>query len=209
MSGKPRDLDRGAAEAPTADLQTGTESSETLDAAFELLADPLRRDALDRLDGAEDGRLDLSTLAAAVASEASADDSTPEATWLDDGLADAEPAGDGWNGAELADGELADAELAGDGWNGAELADGDPADDPTAAGRGTDRTDPRSVVVELHHVHLPMLESHGVVAYDPEDRTVRYRERAWLTEWLDHVRCEAESDCAGPEEAGFRGDGSR
>lgn len=151
MSKEPIDAEREtvnatADDAPTADLRTGEESSEKLDAAFELLADPLRRDALARLDDVEDARLDLSTLAATVASsELSADDAASDAT-------------------------------------GASGTDDEQSDDG--------RSDVRSIALELHHVHLPKLESHGVVAYDPERRTVRYRERAWLNEWLEHVRRE-------------------
>lgn len=110
--------------APTADLLTGEARSEKLDAAFELLADPVRRDALVHLDETDERTLGLAALADAVA------------------------------------GERTDA--------------------------GED--DARSLTVELHHTHLPRLESHGVVAYDPESRTVRYRGREWLNEWLDHVR---------------------
>ena len=110
--------------APTADLLTGEARSEKLDAAFELLADPVRRDALAHLDETDKRTLGLAALADAVA------------------------------------GERTDA--------------------------GED--DARSLSIELHHRHLPRLESHGVVAYDPESRTVRYRSREWLDEWLDHVR---------------------
>ncbi|WP_435177984.1 DUF7344 domain-containing protein [Halorussus sp. AFM4] len=109
---------------PTADLRTGEAASEKLDAAFELLADPVRRDALARLDDADGGALGLAPLADAVAAERSGDDGV----------------------------------------------------------------DARSLAVELHHSHLPKLESHGAVAYDVESRTVRYRGREWLDEWLDHVR---------------------
>ncbi|WP_321112745.1 DUF7344 domain-containing protein [Halorussus salinisoli] len=111
--------------APTADLHTGEEPSEKLDAAFELLAEPLRRDALYHL--ADEESVGLDSLAEDIAAK------------LDD------------------------------------------------------ETDAQSLTVELHHVHLPKLESHGVVAYDPERGTVRYRSRAWLDEWLEHVRRE-ESD---------------
>ncbi|MFC4450200.1 DUF7344 domain-containing protein [Halorussus aquaticus] len=116
--------------APTANLLTGDEPSEKLDAAFDLLADPLRREALSHLRAVEnedrDGEsdLELSSLADAIAAERTPDD-------------------------------------------------GD--------------TDARSLAFHLHHSHLPKLESHGVVTYDSERRTVRYRGHAWLDEWLDHV----------------------
>lgn len=31
------------------------------------------------------------------------------------------------------------------------------------------------LAIELYHAHLPMLEDHGVVDFDPERETVRYR----------------------------------
>ena len=33
--------------------------------------------------------------------------------------------------------------------------------------------DVRNVQIQLHHQHLPYLESHGLVEYDPSARTVR------------------------------------
>ncbi|NHN58935.1 MULTISPECIES: hypothetical protein [Halorussus] len=108
---------------PTADLRTGEARSEKLDAAFELLADPVRREALRHLGEADEDVLGLAALADAV-----------------------------------------------------------------AAGRSDDAVEARSLAVELHHAHLPKLESHGVAAYDPERRTVEYRGREWLDEWVDHVR---------------------
>ena len=110
--------------APTADLRTGEARSEKLDAAFELLADPVRRDALAHLDEADEPTLGLAPLADAVADQRT----------------------------------------------------------------DVDEADARSLTFDLHHEHLPKLESHGVVAYDPESQTVRYRGREWLDEWLDHVR---------------------
>lgn len=108
---------------PTADLRTGEARSEKLDAAFELLADPVRREAICHLDEADEDALGLAALADAVA----------------------------------------------------------------AAG-SDDAIDARSLAIELRHTHLPKLESHGVAAYDPERRTVEYRGREWLDEWVDHVR---------------------
>ncbi|UPW00031.1 hypothetical protein M0R88_16135 [Halorussus gelatinilyticus] len=121
----------GTPRVPTADLRTGEESSEKLDAAFALLADPLRRDALVRLAESDETVLSLDSLAAAVASK----------RW-------------------------------------------DAAGDRTFE----DVTEARSLAVELHHAHLPKLESHGVVRYDPTERSVEYLGREWLDEWLDHVR---------------------
>jgi DNA-binding transcriptional ArsR family regulator len=116
------------AQAPTADLRAGEESSERLDAAFALLADSVRRDALYHL-AENDGRtIPVESLAEAVASK-------------------------------RVRGDAADA---------------------------------RSLAVELHHAHLPKLESHGVVQYDPSRRSVEYRGHEWLKEWLDHAR-QAES----------------
>lgn len=160
--------DATVGDAPTADLRTGDESSEKLDAAFELLAAPLRRAALYYLAEVGGERLGLGTLADAVAARDPSGDGAASgatsATWNDD-----EQVGDERIGDERADDEQADDE----------------------------RTDARSVAMELHHVHLPKLESHGVVAYDPEDRTVRFREQRWLTEWLEYVRseeCDARSE---------------
>jgi len=118
--------------APTADLRTGEESSEKLDAAFALLADPVRRAALVALAESDETVYALDSLATAVASKRQA--------------------------ANAGDRTFEDATRA------------------------------RSLAVELHHRHLPKLESHGVVRYDPAERSVEYRGREWLDEWLDHVR---------------------
>jgi len=117
--------------APTADLRTGAEPSERLDAAFELLADPVRREVLYHLADADETSVAVSSLAEAVVRE------------------------------------------------------GEPGASDESGASGA-----RSLAVELHHAHLPKLEAHGVVAYDPERRTVRYRSRPWLDEWLEHVRRE-------------------
>ncbi|WP_135851057.1 DUF7344 domain-containing protein [Halorussus salinus] len=118
--------------APTADLRTGEESSEKLDAAFALLADPVRRAALATLAEGDETVYAVDSLATAVASKRQA--------------------------ANAGDRTFEDATRA------------------------------RSLAVELHHRHLPKLESHGVVRYDPAERSVEYLGREWLDEWLDHVR---------------------
>ncbi|WP_162991558.1 DUF7344 domain-containing protein [Halostella salina] len=38
-----------------------------------------------------------------------------------------------------------------------------------------DAKDRESVAVELHHIHLPRLAEHDIVAYDPESRLVSYQ----------------------------------
>lgn len=120
------------ARAPTADLRTGEESSEKLDAAFALLADSVRRDTLALLAESDEAVWALDSLAAAVASRRRTED------------------------------------------------EGDRSFE--------DATRARSLAVELHHRHLPKLESHGVVRYDPTEQSVAYRGREWLDEWLDFVR---------------------
>ena len=44
-----------------------------------------------------------------------------------------------------------------------------------------------SVVMRLHHTHLPKLEGAGVVEYDPRSKTVRYRGDALLETFLGQV----------------------
>lgn len=62
------------------------------------------------------------------------------------------------------------------------LLEAEPApvavDDLVAALAGTDAfdaTDRRALAIDLHHVHLPRLADEGVVDWDPERGTVRYR----------------------------------
>ncbi|UPV73987.1 hypothetical protein M0R89_15785 [Halorussus limi] len=124
------------AQAPTADLRTGEESSERLDAAFALLAHSVRRDALYHLAESDAAALSVESLAEAVASKRASEEQNEDAT---DGTSES-------------------------------------------------ATDTSSLAVELHHAHLPKLESHGVVRYDPADRSVEYRGHEWLDEWLEHAR---------------------
>lgn len=39
----------------------------------------------------------------------------------------------------------------------------------------TDRPRRDRIVLELHHMHLPMLADHGIIDYDPDTEFVRYR----------------------------------
>ncbi len=46
----------------------------------------------------------------------------------------------------------------------------------------------RNVRVELQHVHLPKLETAGVVETDQRSETLRYWTQPSVEEWLEHAR---------------------
>jgi|GEM_PF-2707927 len=56
------------------------------------------------------------------------------------------------------------------------------------AGSSADEAGPRISEAELHHKHLPRLETAGVIEYDRREETVRYHETTPLRTWLDHAR---------------------
>lgn len=41
--------------------------------------------------------------------------------------------------------------------------------------RPAGQTDPDALLIELHHTHLPILDSAGVITYDPRERIVTFR----------------------------------
>lgn len=60
------------------------------------------------------------------------------------------------------------------------------------ADRGDARDEPgdvhrNRVRIALGHNHVPRLVEAGLVEYDRRSRTLRYRERTSLTEWLEHA----------------------
>ncbi|MFD1514930.1 DUF7344 domain-containing protein [Halomarina rubra] len=67
----------------------------------------------------------------------------------------------------------------------ADLTDAVVAAERRRGRRGADR---RTVAASLAHVHLPRLVAAGVVEYDREAATVRYRPERTLTACLDWVR---------------------
>lgn len=52
-----------------------------------------------------------------------------------------------------------------------------------------------AVRTSLHHVHLPMLASKGVVEFDPRSGQLRYHSDDRLEEWLERVNA---ADDPGP-----------
>lgn len=53
-----------------------------------------------------------------------------------------------------------------------------------------EQTDRDHVARSLHHVHVPKLAEAGVVEYDTQDRTIRYRPDSRLETWLERIRAE-------------------
>lgn len=53
-----------------------------------------------------------------------------------------------------------------------------------------DGTDRDHVARSLHHVHVPKLVEAGVLEYDAQDRTIRYRPDSRLETWLTRIRAD-------------------
>lgn len=55
-------------------------------------------------------------------------------------------------------------------------------------GSGTNDRD--QLAIQLHHVHLPKLSEHGVIDFDPESGTIRYRPDTEIETLLDSLAAE-------------------
>lgn len=43
------------------------------------------------------------------------------------------------------------------------------------------------IAIQLHHKHLPMLADQGLIAYDPDDRVVRYHPKQQVEAVMDGI----------------------
>ncbi len=57
----------------------------------------------------------------------------------------------------------------------------------TMAAESSSTNDAERIAVQLSHSHLPKFAEHGVIDYDRDDRTVRYRPDERLESLLDSV----------------------
>jgi DNA-binding transcriptional ArsR family regulator len=58
------------------------------------------------------------------------------------------------------------------------------------SGSTSQSRDERSYETRLHHIHLPKLDDHGILEYDPRSNAVRYRPNARVEEMLDRLQIE-------------------